>query len=236
MRITSIKTRRFKEGENLVSFLSTYASGLREGDILSITSKIVALAESRTAPLSEKDRLMREESEWVVPSAVAPIALKDGLLMAFAGIDESNADGRIILLPRDSNATAARLRRTLMKRFGIKNLGVLIIDSHVLPLRAGVVGVALGYAGFSGIRDYRGTSDIFGRVMRMSRVDVADCLASAAVFMMGEGDEQTPLAIIRDAPIDFSLRASANELSIDIKDDLYAPVLKIPKKLRKMRC
>jgi len=86
MRITSIKTRRFKEGENLVSFLSTYASGLREGDILSITSKIVALAESRTAPLSEKDRLMREESEWVVPSAVAPIALKDGLLMAFAGI------------------------------------------------------------------------------------------------------------------------------------------------------
>lgn len=228
MRITPIKTACFTEAQDLHAFIAKYGRRLREGDILAVTSKIVALSESRTAPASEKDRVMREESEWVVRGKIAPIALKDGLFMAFAGIDESNAGGRIILLPADSFAVAARIRKELMARSRLKRVGVLITDSHVAPLRAGVVGVALGYAGFKGMKEYRGKRDLFGRIMKLSRVNVADCLATAAVFMMGEGKEQTPLAIIRDAPVTFTSSLNARELNIEPEDDLYAPILKLP--------
>lgn len=233
MNITTIQTRRFRERDNLASFVRAQAKKLRDGDILVVTSKIVSLAEARTASLAEKDRLMKAESTWIMPGTIAPISLKNGLFMAFAGIDESNADGKIILLPRDSYAAAARLRKILMRSLGFKNLGVLITDSHVSPLRAGVVGIALGYAGFKGLKEYRGSPDIFGRIMRMSRVNVADCLASAAVLLMGEGQEQTPLAIIRNVPVEFAAKTDAQELSISIEDDLYAPILKAPRRSKK---
>jgi len=103
-------------------------------------------------------------------------------------------------------------------------VGVLVTDSRILPLRAGIVGVALGYAGFKGVRDYRGTPDIFGRVLKLSRTDVADSLAAAAVLQMGEGAEQQPLALITDARVEFTERTSRRELRIDPKEDLYRPL------------
>lgn len=231
MRITPIQTARFNAGQDLVAFIESHVvKRLREGDVLVVTSKIVALAESRIAPLSDKKRLMRTESEWIAAGRIAPIALKDGLFMAFAGIDESNANGQLVLLPTDSFAAAERLRTMLAKRYNLRRIGVLITDSHVTPLRAGVVGVALGYAGFKGIKDYRGKRDMFGRPMKVSRVDVADCLASGAVLMMGEGKEQTPLAIIRGAPVTFVSAVEKKELLIHPCDDLYAPIFKFPKR------
>ena len=146
--------------------------------------------------------------------------------MAGAGIDESNAKGKLILLPKDSFKSAEVLRKKLMQKFKLKNLGVLITDSRTGPLRAGVVGMSLGYAGFKGIRDYRGTKDIFGRVLKVSRTDVADSLATAAVLSMGEGREQQPLALITEAPIDFVARINKKELLINPKDDLYLPLFK----------
>jgi F420-0:gamma-glutamyl ligase len=144
--------------------------------------------------------------------------------MASAGIDESNADGKLVLLPTDSFVSAEEMRTALCAHFNLKELGVLITDSRILPLRAGVVGVALGYAGFCGVKDYRGTADIFGRVLQMSRVDVADSLATSAVLCMGEGHEQQPLALITDAPVEFIDQVDRNELRIDIKDDMYRPL------------
>ena len=133
--------------------------------------------------------------------------------------------------------TAARLHKILMKHYKVKHLGILITDSRVLPLRAGVVGIAVGYAGFRGIKDYRGSLDLFGRVLKTTRVDVADSLATGAVLLMGEGAESTPLSIIEDAPILFRERIKRHELVIDVFDDLYAPLLgkiKLKKSKRKI--
>lgn len=234
MKVRAIKTRIFKEGESLEDFISKYVPRLTEGSILVITSKIVALSENRTAVVKnakEKEQLIRSESERAIRTKYVWLTIKDGMVMANAGIDESNADGKLILFPRDSYKTAIDLRRKLKKRHHLKKLGVLITDSRAFPLRAGVVGVATGYAGFKGIKDYRGTPDIFGKLFRYSRVDIADGLATAAVLEMGEGKEQRPLAVIEDAPITFSGRVDRQALTIDIKDDLYRPLFeRLPKK------
>jgi coenzyme F420-0:L-glutamate ligase/coenzyme F420-1:gamma-L-glutamate ligase len=92
-----------------------------------------------------------------------------------------------------------------------------------MPLRSGVVGIALGYAGFKGFRDYRGKPDIYGRKLKFSSTDVADSLATVAVFLMGEGDEKQPLALIQDVPVEFCERVNRNELHIDIENDMFKP-------------
>jgi F420-0:gamma-glutamyl ligase len=167
---------------------------------------------------------LQQESDVAIETKYVWLTLKDGMLMASAGIDESNANGKLILLPKDSYRAAHVLRKQLRQKWGVKNLGVLITDSRTMPLRAGVTGVALGYAGFRGIRDYRGTPDIFNRKFKFSRTDVADSLAAAAVLVMGEGAERYPLALIEAAPIDFCSVVDGKELCIDLKDDMYAPL------------
>src|SRR3989344_2187494 len=238
MKTRSIRTRLFTEGENLERFVLEHVRKLKDGNILVVTSKIVALAERRTASPYEKEKIVLRESEWAVPTKYVWLTIKDGMFMAAAGIDESNAHGKIILLPKDSFKAAARLRRVLLKRYKIRKFGVLITDSRVLPLRAGVVGVALGYAGFGGVKDYRGSTDLFGRTLKMTRVDIADSLATAAVLLMGEGNERKPLAIIEDAPVEFRERVNRQELVIPVADDLYVLLfgklsLKKPKQKRR---
>lgn len=227
MFVKPVKTRIFKEKENLLAFILQYLKKPKDGSVIVVTSKIVALAEGRTTvPKDEatKVQLIQEESEVAIETKYVWLTLKDGMLMASAGIDESNANGKLILLPKDSYRAAHVLRRQLRQKWGLKNLGVLITDSRTMPLRAGVTGVALGYAGFRGVRDYRGKPDIFNRAFKFSRTDVADSLAAAAVLVMGEGSERYPLAVIEKAPIDFCSVVDGKELCIDLKDDMYEPL------------
>lgn len=227
MIIKPIKTRIFNEGEDLFNFITNYFRRLKEESIVVVTSKIVALSERRTAFIKnalEKEKLIRAESEFAVPTKYVLLTVKDGMVMASAGIDESNANGKLILLPRDSFKSARLLRKALQRRYGVKHLGVLITDSRTIPLRAGVTGVALGYAGFRGVKDYRGTPDIFGRKLKFSRTDVADSLAAAAVLVMGEGNEQQPLALIEKTSVEFCDKTHRQELRIDIRDDMYRPL------------
>lgn len=226
MKVRPVKTRVFKEGEDLVSFIVRHLPRLRDGAILVVTSKIVALSEGRTAMPADKERVIRAESEWVMKAKYGMLTLKDGLFLWNAGVDSSNAGGKIILLPKDSFESAAQLRRALKKRYKIKRLGIIITDSRIMPLRAGVVALALGYAGFKGVRDYRGKKDIFGDTYHVTRTDVADSLATAAVLTMGEGSERMPLAIIENAPVEYVERVDRRELRIALKDDMYGPLFK----------
>ncbi len=222
-----IRTRLFKEGEDLPAFIIEHLPRLKERSILVVTSKIVALAECRTAMASDirtKDELIKQESEWAIPTKYVWLTIKDGMVMPSAGIDESNADGKLILLPKDSYRTARELRRELKKHYKLKEFGVLITDSRTMPLRAGVTGVSLGYAGFKGIKDYVGKKDLFNRPFKFSRVDIPDSLAAAAVLTMGEGAERCPLAVIERAPVKFCERVRRHELSISIHDDMYRPL------------
>ncbi|HTE48511.1 MAG TPA: coenzyme F420-0:L-glutamate ligase [Candidatus Paceibacterota bacterium] len=233
MKVEAIKTRIFSENEDLVSFILKYVKKLPERSLLVVTSKIVALSEGRTISLDKtlsheemRTKIIKSESDYMIRTKFTWLTIKDGMVMASAGIDESNADGKIILLPKDSFKSAEIIRKSLQKKFNIKNLGILITDSRVFPLRAGVVGVALGYAGFKGVRDYRGTKDIFGRRLEFSRTDVADSLATVAVLCMGEGKEQQPLAIITGAPVMFTKKINKKELKINPKEDLYLPLFR----------
>lgn len=223
MQISAIKTSIFREGEDLKSFVAKNIPAAAEGSVIVVTSKIVALAEGRTAEGGEKEKLIKKESSWI--QKVLPrwwLTVRDGVVIVNAGIDESNSEnGTLILLPCDCFASACALRKKLLAHYRIKRLGVVITDSRILPLRAGVTGVALGYAGFKGIRDYRGVVDIFGRKMQVTQTNIADCLATASVLIMGEGSEQQPLAIITDAPVEFSDRMNRAELYIPLKDDLF---------------
>lgn len=238
MIVSAIKTRIFIENESLERFIIEYVPALNDGSILVVTSKIVALSEGRTSEAvskKDKERLIKAESEYALKTKLVWLTIKDGMVMASAGIDESNADGKLVLLPKNSFVAASKLQKALMSHYKVQNLGILITDSRLFPLRAGVVGVALGYAGFKGVKDYRGTKDIFGRILKMSRVDVADSLATAAVLEMGEGRERQPLAIIEDAPVEFVTKVNKNELLIDIRDDLYGPLFKKSPRIKRLK-
>ncbi len=227
MQITPIKTRIFRENEDLLAFILTYIKKISENSILVVTSKIVALSEGRFVDYKNKKQkisLIKKESSFAIKTKYTWLTIKDGVVMSSAGVDESNANDKIVLLPKNSFKAAHFIREKLRRKYKIKNLGILITDSRSMPLRAGVIGVALGYAGFKGIRDYRGSKDIFGRVLKMSRTDVGDGLATAAVLCMGEGKEQQPLAVIIDAPVKFTEKINKKELLIDPKEDLYMPL------------
>ena len=229
MQVKAIKTRIFQENEDLISFILKYVKKLPEKSILVITSKIVSLSEGRTVTYKNKRQkvaLIKNESDFALKTKHTWLTIKNNVVMASAGIDESNAAGKIVLLPKNSFRTAHSIRKELKKKYKVKKLGILITDSLTFPLRAGILGVALGYAGFKAIRDYRGTKDIFGRVLKMSRTDVADSLATAAVLLMGEGKEQQPLVVITDVPVEFTEKINKKELIIPLKDDLYLPLFK----------
>lgn len=216
----------FREGENLLVFLEESLPLIREGSVIVVTSKIVALSEGRTAIIENdrtKEEWIRRESDYTVRGKYTWLSLKDGMVLSSAGIDESNANGKMVLLPRDSFRSAENIRKHVQKRYGVKDIGVIVTDSRSTFLRAGAMGMAIGYAGFRGLREYRGTPDIFGRMLQFERVDVADSLAASAVLTMGEGDEQQPIAVIEDAPVEYVGHVSRDELLINIEEDLYRP-------------
>ncbi len=224
MIVKPIKTSIFNEGENLFVFITRHLKKVKEKSIIVVTSKIVALAEKRTVAIKSKETkklLISQESELAIPTKYAWLTIKNGIFLASAGIDESNAKGKLILLPKNTFKTASLLHKKLKEKYSLKDLGILIVDSRSLPLRAGISGVALGYAGFHGLRDYRGKPDIFGRKFKFSRSNLSDSLAAAAVLTMGEGSEQQPLAVIEKAPIEFCEKINQKELAVDIKEDMY---------------
>lgn len=228
MIIEPIKTRIFLEWENILDFISEHIPVIHDGEILVVTSKIVALSEGRTfSPrgIEEKVEMIKQESEIYTRTAYAHLTIHDRMPMVNAWIDESNGNGKCILLPSDSYRSASLLWLWIKEKYNIANIGIIITDSHTFPFRNGTLGISLGHAGFEAIRDYRGKSDIFWRHFHYSRANVADALAIAAVHSMGEWDELQPLAIIRDSRVDFTEeRQTGDALIIDPKDDLYAPL------------
>lgn len=237
MKVVPIKTRRVEPGALTLSQLLDEAIDLlEEKTIIAITSKIVSLCEGSTLPPDniERDELIAKEADAYLPEKYSAyghrFTVKNNTLIASAGIDQSNGDGQYILWPKDSWKSAKEARDYLAQKFGLKNLGVLITDSTCQPLRRGTTGIALGYAGFQGIRNYIDTPDLFGRPFHVTNANISGGLAAAAVVTMGEGAEGTPIAIISDIPnITFDANLpdenEINETRISPKDDLFAPFL-----------
>mgnify|MGYP001586412871 CR=1 FL=1 len=123
----AIKTKIFPERGNLIRFITSNIKHLKNNSILVITSKIVALSEGRVGVLQDKEKLIISESEWAIKTKYVWLTKKDGQIMASAGIDESNAKNKLILLPKNSYTSANKIRTELLKHYKIKNLGIIIL-------------------------------------------------------------------------------------------------------------
>lgn len=226
MNVFPIRTRIFHSGDSLINFIVQYISHPKERSIIVVTSKIVALAQGRVlrAPddASHKERAIRSESAIALPTPWCVLTQKDGEWCANAGIDESNADGSLILLPRNVQKVARELQRECLRRYRLRRLGVIITDTRTYPLRVGTMGTALGYAGFAPLKNYIDTRDLFGRRFKHTKVNIVNALAVSAVLVMGEGAERCPLAVIEDAHVTWARRVPSPEsLAVDPREDLY---------------
>ena len=230
MKVTAIKTNIFNRDMNLLEFIfQNTKNKLKEKSILFITSKIVSLAERRTLNKDKIDKktLIKKECEHYLGEIGygCHLTIRQGLLLPSAGIDESNSlKGEYILYPKDPFSSAEKITRAMKKKLSLKDFGLVLTDSRTLPLRQGVVGVALAYSGFKAIKNLIGQPDLFGRELKITRINIVDALAASAVLLMGEGAEQCPLAIAQEIPLEFTNKTDPSELKISIKEDLYNPL------------
>lgn len=238
MHIKSLKTHLIQVGESLFDILNAYVPPLEEGSILAITSKIISLCQGRIVRKEDVDNkytLIKQEADAYLSDNERNIydiylTITNDILIPSAGIDESNGDGFYILFPKDIQAIATSIWNTLRQRDRIDSLGIIVTDSHTTPLRRGVTGISLGWCGFEPLYSYIGKPDIYGRDLHITQINNLDALATSAVLLMGEGSEQTPLALITQAPrIQFLDRPPSleetNNVRIPLKEDLYAPLL-----------
>lgn len=226
MQIQACQTRRFSLGEALVPFLYEYLPALKEKTVLVIASKVIALAQSAWMDHPFTDADIKAASSWSAKTPWAHLTLVDGHWCPNAGMDASNALGGTVLWPRDLFAFLQKAHEELKAHYNLSELGIIISDSRVFPLRQGVTAVSLAHVGFKALRDYRGEKDLDDRELRMTTVNVADSLATAATLLMGEGNESRPLAIIEDAPAVFTSQVTEESLFIDPAQDLFSPLYK----------
>jgi coenzyme F420-0:L-glutamate ligase / coenzyme F420-1:gamma-L-glutamate ligase len=213
-----------KAGDDLAALLleavTAVGETLREGDIVAVAQKIVSKAEGRMVRLADvvpapaaqalaaetgKDprlcQLLLDETRGIVRQRAGLAIVEDirGLVLANAGIDASNvsADGEsVLLLPRDPDASAARLHEAIAARCGVRP-GVVILDSIGRAWRMGTVGTAIGVAGIPALLDLRGRPDMHGRKLETSELGLADEIAAAASLLMGQADEHCPAVLVR---------------------------------------
>jgi coenzyme F420-0:L-glutamate ligase len=190
---------------------------LKDGDVLVLSSKFVAVSEGRVVKLggvrvAEKARILaaehgmdprlcelvvRESDEVLGGIPGFLLTVKDGLLTPNAGIDKSNVKhGAVVLYPRRPQESARMLREALQYLPGV-SVGIVVCDSRLSPTRRGTTGVAIAASGIEAILDMRGRRDLFGNVLRVTSQGVADDLSSAAEILMGESDEGTPMVLVR---------------------------------------
>ncbi len=199
---------------------------LAAGDVVVVAQKIVSKAEGRYADLAhvaptpkavalaietDKDarlvQLILDEAHEVLRyrPGVLVVVHRLGYVMANAGIDSSNVgpDGsgeRVLLLPKDPDASCRRLRDALQKRYGVA-VAVIVNDSVGRAWRNGTVGTALGAAGLPAVLDLRGRHDLFDRVLTATDVGLADEISAAASLLQGQADEGTPVVLVRGLEI-----------------------------------
>jgi len=212
-------------GDDLVSLLGDAVErtgGLVDGDVLVVSQKVVSKAEGRVEEaddvleviLREARAVRRRRGDLVIAET------EHGFVCASAGVDRSNTpgDGWVVLLPRDPDASAIRLRDGLAERFGVAP-AVIVSDSFGRAWRDGTTDVAIGVAGMSPLRDLRGTKDARGRTLEATVIAVADELAGAAELVLGK-TAGVPAALVRGYDVPPG-DGSAREIVIPPERDLF---------------
>jgi coenzyme F420-0:L-glutamate ligase / coenzyme F420-1:gamma-L-glutamate ligase len=239
---SEVKTEEFDLFESLDSSLEKSNLDLENGDVIVISSKFVANSQGRVIDyeqvipsneskllgkkfqinpkiteiiLRESDTIFGGVSGFVITSS-------DNIMAPNAGIDKSNAQkGKIILYPIDAYRVAEQLRRKIFLKY-LMHVGVIIIDSRLMPARVGTVGVAIACAGIEPVSDIRGQKDLFGNPLKVTFQAVADNLASIANLKMGEGSDATPFCIIKNSDARITDRKiSHHEMAISHEQCVY---------------
>ena len=217
---------------------------LEDGDVLVLAQKIVSKAENRYGYLNtvkpspeaialageiDKDpalvELILSESNEVVRKRTGVVVVEHrlGYVHANAGIDKSNIESdpnnpRVLLLPLDSDKSAAQLRQAIKQLTGV-DVYIIINDSAGRAWRNGTIGMAIGTAGFEPLLNKIGDEDLFNKKLEVTEIAVADELAAAASFVMGQGDEAVPVVLVRGAqlkPADVGSASLIREKSKDL--------------------
>lgn len=252
MQFIPIKTRKFlPPKDDILQELDKRLPKLKEGDVLLIASKILAIHQGRcvkiekadlsakasatadkSARYNQKHQLVKKEADFSLPAYMIGdseiiLTIKDYTLIPSAGIDESNGNGYFILWPKNVNLLLKQIVKRYQTKFGTKKLAAVAVDSRTTPLRWGTQGVSIGFWGLKPLFDYRGQKDIFKRKLKYTQRNLVDTLADLGALIMGEGGEQTPVVVLRGAKfVKFTKKDLYHKLVIPPKKDLYAPILK----------
>jgi coenzyme F420-0:L-glutamate ligase / coenzyme F420-1:gamma-L-glutamate ligase len=190
-----------RSGDDLASLVVTAVRdlGVRDRDVIVVTSKIVSKAEGRIVPGDDRAEAVDAETVRVVARRgdLVIAETRHGFVCANAGVDASNLEaGTLALLPDDPDGTARLMRARLASELGIDRLGVVITDTFGRAWRTGVVNVAIGCAGLPAAADLRGRADDRGRRLEATIVALADEVAAAAGLVMAK-DARVPVALVR---------------------------------------
>ena len=176
---------------------ATGPGGIADGDVVVVTSKAVSKAEGRVLAGSREDALAEETDRTVARrGGTSIVRTRHGLVLAAAGIDASNtAAGTVVLLPRDPDGSARRLREDLAARAGV-NVAVVVTDTAGRAWRTGQTDIAVGAAGLQPLDDHTGRTDPHGHELAVTAPAVADELAAAADLVKRKLDRR-PAALVR---------------------------------------
>ena len=246
MKIIPLKTSRvIKPGEDITD---TVAKLIRinidnpsTGDLIAFSIKAISISKKyiikissvhpskKALKLSEKYKVSSEIIELILRKKVVILGgaegvlatLNNGVLIGNGGLDRKNVEkGYIVYWPDDPDEEAYKIRKGLYEKLGIW-LSVILVDSHVNPLRRGTTGIVIGLAGFNPLKDYRGKEDLYGRKIRFTIQNIADELASAAHIYMGEGVEETPFVYVKNPPITFCEHCTSEMLKLNPSECIY---------------
>jgi len=260
VQVEPIRIQLVRPGDNIVNILLSASSNLsppmKDDDVMVVASKVLATAEGRIRDLAKirpsrkgvalarrygmepaHVQTVLDEADVVLGGIHKTlITLKDNVLIANGGVDKSNAPrNHVILWPSNPDLWALKIRRAFKARLGV-DIGVIVADSRVHPLRIGTIGCAIGVSGLDPVREYRGIIDLFGKPLLISRLAVADDLASTAHVLMGEAAERIGAVIIKDAPIVRSETKSIKDTLIEPEDCLFmGSIFQYPAKLAHLR-
>jgi coenzyme F420-0:L-glutamate ligase/coenzyme F420-1:gamma-L-glutamate ligase len=198
------------------------AGGLADGDVVVVAQKVVSKAEGRVEEADDHLEVILREA-WTIRRRRGHLVIAEtehGFVCASAGVDRSNAPGEnvVVLLPRDPDASAARIRDALASRFGVAP-AVIVSDSFGRAWRQGTTDVAIGVAGMQPLLDLRGTKDSRGYTLESTVIAVADELAGAAELVMGK-TSGVPGVLIRGYRVPEG-EGSARELVMPPERDLF---------------
>ena len=213
------KIEMFDVFEALLEALEKNYEKLEEGDIIVISTKYISNSQGRMidigkiktseqgVDLAKKFQMRTEIAEIVIRESDKifggisgfVITSSDNIMAPNAGIDKSNVKkGKVILYPKDPYLIAEQIRRKIFLNFLI-HVGVILVDSRLMPGRVGTSGVAVACSGIEPVLDKRSEKDLDGNPLKVTFQAVADNIATIANHKMGEGAESKPFAIVRDS-------------------------------------